>query len=102
MSSGQRRNHAASYLTKAKEYLASAEENLATGRYTPAAGDAIHAGISAKDAMVAIRTGATRKGKDHSSAAKELRQALGKHSQSATAGKAFGELLAAKRSVAYG
>lgn len=102
MSSAQQRNYAKSYLAKAQEYLASAEANLDAGRYTPAAGDAIHAGISAKDSVVTVRTGATRKGKDHSTAAKELRQALGKHPEAASAGKSLGELLAAKSAVEYG
>ncbi len=52
MATAEQRNHAKSFLRKAEEYLASAEDNLAADRYTPAAGDAIHAGISAKDAIV--------------------------------------------------
>ena len=39
------------FLTKAEEYLASAQDNLARERFTVATGDAIHAGISAKDAL---------------------------------------------------
>lgn len=52
MTSMESKNHARSYLRKAEEYLASAQDNLDLGRATPAAGDAIHAGISAKDALV--------------------------------------------------
>ena len=52
MATLEQRNHARSYLKKAEEYLASAEANLQAGRYTVAAGDAIHAGICAKDAIV--------------------------------------------------
>lgn len=48
------RNHARNFLKKAEEYLASAEANLAAQRPTVAAGDAIHAGICAKDAIVRL------------------------------------------------
>jgi HEPN domain-containing protein len=78
MATAEQRNHAKSFLKKAEEYLASAEANLAAKRYTPAAGDAIHAGISAKDAIVTALTGSTSKGKDHATAAKELRRSLAK------------------------
>lgn len=77
MATAEQRNHAKAFPKKAQEYLASAEDNLAAGRYTPAAGDAIHAGVGAKDAIVTVLTGATRKAKDHAAAAKELEQALG-------------------------
>ena len=70
---------------QADEYLASAEDNLAGERHTPAAGDAIHAGISCKDTIVTALTGSTSKGKDHATAAKELKQALGKRPEAATA-----------------
>lgn len=69
MATAEQRDHAKSFLKKAEEYLASAEDNLEVGRYTPAAGDAIHAGISAKDATVMALTGSTSKGKDHATAA---------------------------------
>ena len=71
MATAAQRNHAKAFLKKAEEYLASAEDNLAADRHTPAAGDAIHAGISAKDAIVTVLTGASRKAKDHAAAAKE-------------------------------
>ena len=50
------------------------EANLTAERYTVAAGDAIHAGICSKDAIVTELTGSTTKGKDHALAAKGLRQ----------------------------
>jgi hypothetical protein len=49
-------NHARNFLRKAQEYLAAAEDSLAARRHTPAAGDAIHAGISARDAIVTALT----------------------------------------------
>lgn len=48
MTSLESQNHAQSYLQKAQEYLDSAQDNLDLERATPAAGDAPHAGISAK------------------------------------------------------
>ena len=102
MATAEQRNHAKSFLKKAEEYLASAEDNLAAERHTPAAGDAIHAGISAKDAVVTTLTGSTSKGKDHATAAKELKQALGKRPDATTAEKALRELLSAKGDVEYG
>lgn len=87
---------------KAEEYLASAEANLPAKRYTPAVGDAIHAGINAKDAILTVLTGSTSKGKGHATAAKELRQALSKRPEAVTAEKALRELIAAKGDVEYG
>jgi len=80
MATLEHRNRARGFLKKAEEYLASAEANLAAERYTVAAGDAIHAGICAKDAIVTDLTGSTTKGRDHSQAARELKSALGARS----------------------
>jgi len=102
MATAEQRNHAKSFLTKAEEYLASAEDNLAAERHTPAAGDAIHAGISSKDAIVTALTGSTSKGTDHATAAKELKQALGKRPEAPKAEKTLRELLSAKGDVEYG
>lgn len=96
------RNHAKRFLQKAQEYLGSAQDNLDLERATPAAGDAIHAGISAKDAIVTVLTGETSKAKDHAKAAKELRQAVGTNSDAASAEKAFRELISMKGEVEYG
>jgi len=100
MATGEQRDHTRSFLKKAEEYLASAEANLAAKPYTPAAGDAIHAGISAKDAIVTALTGSTSKGKDHATAAKEVRQTLAQRAPGAE--KALRELLSAKADVEYG
>lgn len=101
MASAEQLNHAKAFLRKAEEYLASAEDNLVAERPTAAAGDAIHAGISAKDAIVTALTGATRKAKDHATSAKEL-TALGKRAESPAAEKALRELISAKGDVEYG
>lgn len=95
-------NYARQYLRKARDYLDSAQDNLDLARLTPAAGDAIHAGISSKDAVVTALTGATSKSKDHAKAAGELRQALSGRPDSATAERALRELIAAKGDVEYG
>ncbi len=102
MATAEQRNRAKSFLTKAEQYLASAEDNLDLGRYTPAAGDAIHAGISAKDAIVTALTGSTPKGRDHATAAKHLARALAKRPQATGAERGLRELLAAKGDVEYG
>lgn len=102
MASAEQFNHAKAFLAKAEEYLASAGDNLVAERHTAAAGDAIHAGISAKDAIVTALTGATRKAKDHAAAAKELRTALGTRADAPAAEKALRELISAKGDVEYG
>ena len=102
MATAEQRNHAKAFLKKAEEYLASAEDNLAANRYTPAAGDAIHAGISAKDAIVTVLTGTSHKSKDHATAPRELKQALGQRPEASTAEKALRELISAKSDVEYG
>ena len=102
MAGAEQLNHAKAFLRKAEEYLASARDNLVAERHTAAAGDAIHAGISAKDAIVTALTGATRKAKDHATAAKEFKAALGKRADAAAAEKALRELVGAKGEVEYG
>lgn len=102
MATAEQRNHAKAFLAKAEEYLASAEANLEARRNNPAAGDAIHAGISAKDAMLTVLTGTSRKAKDHAVAAKDLKQALGQRPAAAAAERALRELISAKSDVEYG
>ena len=102
MARAEQLNHAKAFLRKAEEYLASAEDNLVAERPTAAAGDDIHAGISAKDAIVTALTGATLKAKDHAAAAKELKTALGKRAEAPAAEKALRELISAKGDVEYG
>lgn len=102
MPSAEQGNRARAVLRKAEEYLGSAEDNLAAGRATPAAGDAIHAGISAKDAILTSLSGATTKARDHAAAARELRTALAPREHAASAERALRELVAAKADVEYG
>lgn len=102
MVNAHQRNHSKSFLQKAEQYLASADDNLAMDRPTPAAGDAIHAGISAKDAIVTALTGTTNKGKDHTTATREFKRALGDRPEAPAAAKALRELLSAKTDVEYG
>ena len=102
MASAEQLNHAGAFLRKAEEYLASADDNLVAERHTAAAGDPIHVGISAKDAIVTALTGATRKSPDHATAAKELKTTLGKRTDAAAAEKALRELIGAKGDVEHG
>lgn len=102
MATAEQRNHAKAFLKKAEEYLASAQDNLTAKRNTPAAGDAIHAGISAKDSIVTALTGTTSKARDHATAAKDLKLALGQRAEAAASERAFRELISAKGDVEYG
>lgn len=102
MTAAESLNYAKRYLQKAEEYLASAQDNFDFERATPAAGDAIHAGISAKDAIVTLLTGATSKAKDHAKSAAELRAALGTRREAASAEKALRELITIKGDIEYG
>lgn len=102
MATLEQRNHARSFLKKAEEYLASAEANLQAGRNTVAAGDAVHAGICAKDAIVTELTGGTTKSRRHATAAGELRRALGQRPDAGSAEKAMRELISSKAGIEYG
>lgn len=102
MATAEQRNHAKTFLRKAEEYVASAEDNIELERYTPAAGDAVHAEISAKDAIVTALTGSTSKGKDHATASKELNRTIAQRPEATTAKRALSELVAAKSDIEYG
>jgi hypothetical protein len=90
------------FAAKAREYLAVAEDCLAQGRLTASAGNAIHAGISAKDVIVVALTGETIKSRDHRQSVKDLRQALGSDPAGAECERALRELIGAKSDVEYG
>ncbi len=55
-------------LSKAGEFLQASNDSLALGNRVAAAGNAVHAGIAAADAIAACRAGAVWKG-EHSQAA---------------------------------
>ena len=57
-----------SYAGKAQEYLEAAEASLADGRYIAATSLAVHAGISAGDAICGARTGRRSADQDHARA----------------------------------
>jgi HEPN domain-containing protein len=63
------------FLQKAEEFLHTAEEALTEGWNSPAAGNAVHAGINACDAILGARTGERSAGQDHDQAA-DLLEAL--------------------------
>ena len=64
-----------SYLGKAEELLAAARQSLDAGYTLAAASLAVHAGISAGDAICGARTGQRSAGSDHAQAAALLEQA---------------------------
>jgi hypothetical protein len=100
MPGAQQRNHAKRFLTKAEEYLASADANLAAERYTPAAGDAIHAGISAKDAIVTALSDGQAEGP--CCGRQGATPGAGQRPEAAASERALRELTAAKGDVEYG
>lgn len=93
---------ARAFLRKAQEYLDSAEDNLVLERFTVASGDAVHAGICSKDAIVTALAGTTVKSKDHSRAVRELRNVLGGRPIASDAERCLRELVSAKSEVEYG
>lgn len=72
------------YFGKAVEFLEAAEAALREGRWDAAGLAAIHAGISAGDAVLAYRGGVRSAGQDHRSAADLLLQVLGPASTDAS------------------
>jgi len=102
MTAAEALNYARRYFAKASEYLETAEDSLDLERPTAAAGNAIHAGICAKDTVVTALTGTTSKSRDHAKAAAELRKSLAGRSDAAAAEKALRELIAMKGDVEYG
>ncbi len=62
------RPEAAQFMGKAEEFLDTAQEALEEGRYNAAAGNAVHSGINAVDAILGILTGQRASGQDHAQA----------------------------------
>ncbi len=67
---------ARAYLSKAEEFLQAAADSLVHGNRVAVAGNAVHAGIAAADAISAARSGAVWKG-EHTQAAGHLERAGG-------------------------
>ena len=59
------RSQVRGYIGKAQEYLDAAEASLAEGRHIAATSLAVHAGISAADAICGARTGRRSADQDH-------------------------------------
>ncbi len=95
------RNQAKAFLDKAEEYLLAAQMSEEGQLWTAAAGAAIHAGISAKDAIAVALTGSTAKHQDHARAADELGVILGEDAEKPRAVRAIRDLLASKTDVEY-
>lgn len=66
------RQRAQSHVAKAEEFLLSAELSLDVGLLDAATGQAITAGINAKDAICLVLAGTSRKSDDHGAAVAEL------------------------------
>ncbi|MDR2564545.1 MAG: hypothetical protein LBC97_00525 [Bifidobacteriaceae bacterium] len=82
--------------------MGAGEHRGRAGSHTAAAGDAIPAGISAKDAIVTELVGQTFETRNHAAAARELRSALGTRPDAARTEQAPKEVLAAKTYVEHG
>jgi hypothetical protein len=72
------------YLSKAAEFLQASNDSLALDNRVAAAGNAVHAGIAAADAIAACRAGAVWKG-EHSQAAGYLETVGGADGRKASA-----------------
>ncbi len=88
---------AAAYLAKAREFLRAAHDALALGNRTAATGNAVHAGISASDAVAAALVGAVSQG-DHADAAGYL-EAIGGDGRAAA--RQLRQLLPLKHKAEY-
>lgn len=65
------------FLAKASQFLASMEDDLAAERWNAAGLAAIHAGISAGDAVLSYRGGVRSAGRDHRAAVDLLQEVVG-------------------------
>ena len=88
---------AAAYLAKAREFLQAAHDSLALGNRTAATGNAVHAGISASDAVAAALVGSVSQG-EHADAAGHLER-IG--DQARVAARQLRQLLPLKRKAEY-
>lgn len=75
---------ARAYLDKAREFLRAAEDSLELGNRVAAAGNAVHAGIGAADAITAARAAVVWKG-EHSQSPAHLEKVGGDDGRKAAA-----------------
>lgn len=87
------------FLSKAVEFLAGMEDALVESRFDAAGLAAIHAGISAGDAVLAYRGGISSAGQDHRAAVDLLQRTLG--DASATPSRHLKRLVDKKNLVEY-
>ena len=73
---------ARAYLDKAREFQRAAEDSLGLGNHVAAAGNAVHAGIGAADAITAARAAVVWKG-EHSQAPLHLEKVGGEEGRKA-------------------
>lgn len=95
------RSEARLYLAKAEEFLASATTAHEAGRNDAALLAAIHAGISAVDAVCCVLAGKRSTDPDHRRAADLLEQIAGRSPGIAIQAKRLRSLLARKNTVEY-
>jgi len=96
-----RRAEARMYLDKASQFLEQARAGLTTGRYDAALLDAIHAAISAADAVTAALGGVRSTDPNHQKAADLLDEVAGRDPEGRDRARQLRTLLARKNSVEY-
>jgi HEPN domain-containing protein len=89
------------YLAKALEFTAEADAALAEERYDAAMLNAIHAGISAADAVAVALAGLRSSDPDHDRAADLLEEVAGSSSEIRTKVRQLRALLGKKNAVEY-
>jgi HEPN domain-containing protein len=94
------RTQARSHLEKAEEFLAAADSSLESGRHDAAMLDAIHAAISAADAVTVALAGVRSTDPDHARAA-DLLEEVGPSGDVARHARQLRQLIARKNVVEY-
>ena len=89
---------ARAYLDKAEEYLQAAADSLGHGNFVATAGNAVHAGIAAADAVAAARAGVVWTG-EHGQAAGHVEKVGGADGRQA--GRQLRQLLPLKTRAEY-
>jgi len=89
---------ARAYLSKAKEFLQAASDALEHQNFTATAGNAVHAGIAAADAVSAMKAGVVWVG-EHSQAARHLESVGG--AEGRQAGRQLRHLIPLKNRAEY-